>query len=180
MVQFPPVKTLILETATEKAFIALTEGSNVLAFQPLSGGPELSKRLALEVSTLLSSTRPEQIAVGSGPGSFTGLRVGAALAQALAFGWQTPLVSFPSLLAFAPTTAPFAILVDARMGGIYVQRETGPAYLAQPQDLFLKDIPLFSPHPALIQKRLPLPIQEATPSPRGLLFTPFSLNYCQM
>lgn len=94
---------LIFETSTEKGLIALSLGGNLIAAKPLAGGPELSKTLALEVKNLLTlhSFQPEFIAVGTGPGSYTGIRVGAALAKSLAFGWNIPLFGFCSLKAFA-------------------------------------------------------------------------------
>jgi tRNA threonylcarbamoyladenosine biosynthesis protein TsaB len=63
----------------------------------------------------------DRIAVGTGPGSFTGLRVGIALAQGIAEGLERPLVGIGSLLAMA-LAAPGASaalrcpVLDARRG----------------------------------------------------------------
>lgn len=167
------MKTLILETSTEKSCLILSKGGKVVDALFLTGGPTLSKRLALEVSLLLekNSFLPQRIAVGQGPGSFTGIRVGAALAKALAFGWKIPLVGFCSLHAFAPATEErFAVLFDAKMGGVYAWTpDNEAALLSIPEaETALRSMPLIaSPHPALIQKRLSLPGTwlETSPDP---------------
>ena len=63
----------------------------------------------------------DRIAVGSGPGSFTGLRVGIAIAQGLSEGLEVPLVAVPSLWAMALAVPAElegcrCVLVDARRG----------------------------------------------------------------
>ena len=172
MLYFRPhnMKTLYIETSTEKSCLAITD-ENLLITLPLSGGPELSKKLALEVHNLLKTNNfhPEQIAIGRGPGSYTGVRVGAALGKALAFGWGIPLAEFCSLKTFIPVCGgPFAVLVDARMGGIYVLTHSMDApKLLSPVELEeeLRDIPLLlSPHPILIERRIQRTCVEASPS----------------
>jgi tRNA threonylcarbamoyladenosine biosynthesis protein TsaB len=168
------MKTLYIETTTEKSFIAIGDENFFLSI-PLLGGPNLSKQLGAEVDKLLKDNnfQPNQIAIGKGPGSLTGIRVGAALGKALAFGWSIPLVEFCTLKIFIPQEeGPFAVLIDARMAGIHVatgvirdgklQEWTEPQ-LQSPSELekTIEDIPLLiSPHPSLIEKRIPRACME--------------------
>jgi tRNA threonylcarbamoyladenosine biosynthesis protein TsaB len=60
------------------------------------------------------------IAVGSGPGSYTGLRVGASLALGLARAWNATVIGVPSLEAIAVTReGRVTVSMDARRGNIY-------------------------------------------------------------
>ncbi len=181
------MRILILETSCEKSCIVLTEKGEPIAFKPIAGGPSLSRNLALEVKTLLGSTQPKLVAVGVGPGSYTGIRVGAALAKALAYGWNIPLMGFCSLKAFGP--AP--VLVDARSGGFY-SFLGDKAELIQPTDPRLAGFEeIRSPHPDLIKKRLrPGAILRESNPDSSLLAkliwaqflqegaAPLELNYC--
>lgn len=152
------MKILILETSTEKGCVVFEE-----RFRMLPGGPELSKTLAAVVKEILEGEKADLVAIGAGPGSYTGVRVGAALGKALAYGWQVPLVEFCSLMAFSDT---LPVLVDARSGGIYALFPGQAPITIQPDDLILKTFPLFaSPHPELIQKRTCIPLVEADPDP---------------
>lgn len=180
------MQILILETSTEKGVIALCNKSDLLAFFFLPGGPELSRTLALEVKNLLNHQVPDLIAVGAGPGSYTGLRVAAALAKGLAYGWKIPILGFSSLEAFGPPP----VLVDARSGGFYALLEK-EASLLSPNDEKLKTLSqIRSPHPSIIQKRLQSEavLIETDPDPKRLALlvwaqflkgetNPLELNY---
>lgn len=184
------MKALILETSTEKSCLILAEDGAPLKSRFLAGGPELSKRLAAEAHVLLEGNPVDFLLVGQGPGSFTGIRVGAALAKGLSFGWSVPLYGFCSLKAFTPPAdGSFAILVDARIGGFYtlLGNRTGsdiqwntPQLLDPSQaHTFLDSIPtLTSPHPAQIQQRLPQrPCLESSIDPALLAKWAFSPRF---
>ena len=61
------------------------------------------------------------ISVGTGPGSYTGIRVGAGAAKAIAYALDIPLIGFCSLKCFIPpNNGPFFSVLDAKSGGIYL------------------------------------------------------------
>lgn len=178
--------SLIIESSTEKGCIILAENDTPIVFKPLPAGPALSRSLALEVNELVKGRKVDCVAVGTGPGSYTGIRVGAALAKALAYGWKVPLIGFCSLEAFGPKP----VLVDAKSGGFYAFLEETPLLL-DPTDPKLHGFSHFrSPHPEMIKKRLGAKsfVEEADVDPERLAKlvyeqflkgenTPLQLNY---
>jgi tRNA threonylcarbamoyl adenosine modification protein YeaZ len=155
---------LILETSTNLSGLILTTDSKSLAFIPMDGGEKLSKSLGVQVQALLTAYpqfKADFVAVGQGPGSLTGIRIGMALGRALAFGWGVPCTTFCSLRLFvSQTDEDFAVLVDARSGGMYCleQGEREPRLLQPDQ---IPNCRLISPHPDIIKKRLDRPVFAA-------------------
>lgn len=118
---------LILETASSKPFILL-KTPEITEFIPLLDGSELSKNIHKNISNLLSKSSLtlqdiNTVALGIGPGSYTGLRVGAAIAKTLSFSLKIPICTFYSLEAFIPeNTVNFWIISSARSRGLYALR----------------------------------------------------------
>lgn len=84
----------------------------------------------------------DAIAVGVGPGTFTGLRIGIATARALATAAELPLRRVSSLAALAAgIDAPLRLpLIDARRGEVFAalfdgEHELWPPFAASPEDL---------------------------------------------
>lgn len=80
------------------------------------------------------------LAVGTGPGNFTGVRIAVAAARGLALGLGIPALGVTRLEALAHgMPRPLTVIEDARRGEVYVQHFTAegpqPARLCKAQDL---------------------------------------------
>lgn len=116
---------LCIDTSTEHAFVAIAHQEEVLHETYLPVGVQNSKLLFPALLALLDEAKltPRDLGIiscGIGPGSYTGIRVGAAAAQSMAYALRIPLVGLSSLEAFIPRKeGRFAVMLDARIGGIY-------------------------------------------------------------
>ncbi len=117
--------TLILDTSTELCIIAIAKDDLVIAQEVYPHQNRLSETLLLAIQSIiekhcLTPKNIQTIAFGKGPGSYTGTRLGAAVAKTLAFGLEVPIKTFPSPLAFLPEhDGSFAFVVPARSGQLY-------------------------------------------------------------
>jgi tRNA threonylcarbamoyladenosine biosynthesis protein TsaB len=99
---------LHIETATDICSVAISEGDHCLALS--ESGPERShatllNRFIREVmsASVLGMDHLDAIAVGKGPGSYTGLRIGVSTAKGLAYALDKPLLSCGSLESMVHT-----------------------------------------------------------------------------
>lgn len=115
-----------LETSTELCSVALwLDGRLLSAREP--AGQRHSEWLLPMLDGLLAEAGIklkdlDGIAFGSGPGSFTGLRIACGVTQGLAFGAGLPVLGISTLLAMAEASALDRVLacLDARMGEVYL------------------------------------------------------------
>lgn len=122
------MRILALDTATWVASVAVTEGERVLAERKQRTQGQHAEHLLPMIDAALdeanySVAELDAIAVSIGPGSFTGLRIGVAVAKAMAYAWKLPVIPVPTLLAIA-SAAPVeegvvAAVLDARRGQLY-------------------------------------------------------------
>lgn len=119
---------LAIETSTPQTSVALGTQQGVMASQTVSWGLGHSEAVvpAIHHALELTETRPEQlsgVAVGLGPGLFTGLRVGISTARALAQVLRAPVVGIGSLdvLAFPAryTRSRIGAVSDGKRGEVY-------------------------------------------------------------
>lgn len=121
------MRLLLIETSTERGLIAYFNQGNCLFSKEFPFGLNQSQYLVPGLHRALSDfpslREVEVIGVGVGPGSYTGIRLGVSVAQALAYSWKVPVVGFPTLNGFIPKEeGTFAAVLDARIGGIYFRK----------------------------------------------------------
>src|SRR5262249_48061502 len=117
---------LIVDTSSEYSLVALATDTHTL-FSPIElHENKLSCILLPTIEALLKEASLsiqdiDQIAVGIGPGSYTGTRVGVAVARTLSFALKIPLKNFCSLLAFLPSFyGTFACVMPSKTGDYFL------------------------------------------------------------
>ncbi len=125
---------LAFDTATSVATSALVDDAEVLGERVSRAVTLLEDADALLRQGGVRDRQIEGIAVGTGPGSFTGLRMGLVTARALAFALGAPVAGVSTLTALAYGTPDAIPVVDARRREIFTLRNGDPTVLA-PADL---------------------------------------------
>lgn len=128
------MKLLAIDTATESCSVALTV-NNAVVEQQVMGRQHAEKLISMIDSVLVEAgcrlAELDAIAFGRGPGTFTGLRIGAGVVQGIAFTAKLPVVAVSSLAALAQGQSSDRVLAmfDARMEqvywGCYVRNDEG-------------------------------------------------------
>jgi tRNA threonylcarbamoyladenosine biosynthesis protein TsaB len=156
------VLILSLDTTTPKASCAVARDGVVLNEEPIDASRQLALQLPGTLRDILdlSAVALEDIdafAVAAGPGSFTGVRIGIATMQGLAFGLGKPLIGISGLTALRAVASPaflgsrIAAWVDAWRGDVYAVlfedgRQIGEPTVAKPTAL-LDDLARGKPTP---------------------------------
>lgn len=117
------MRILAVDTASGSAGCAVTENGRILAETTLNNGKTHASHLVPMMDALLKllGMRPEDMdafAVTDGPGSFTGLRIGAVTMKAVAYAAKRPLVGVSALetmcAGMVPTDGVVCPVIDAR------------------------------------------------------------------
>ena len=122
---------LHIETATKVCSVALSKEGQLVALKESSGdGYSHGEDLTLFIQHVLddvqiSSSELRAISISSGPGSYTGLRIGSAVAKGMCYGLDIPLIAIDSLRALAALgqnefeRRNLAPVIDARRMEVY-------------------------------------------------------------
>ena len=133
---------LCIETGTDICSVGIARDGELVSLRESAEGRDHAKFVGVFVDELLRETgiAPDEldaVAVGMGPGSYTGLRIGVSFAKGLCYGQQIPLIAVGSLEALAEVAiedneagildvenwndAVLCPMVDARRMEVYTQ-----------------------------------------------------------
>lgn len=125
---------LSIETGTSVCSAALAREGELVAIVESLDGREHGSKLGLFVDKLLreagiTADELDAVAVGRGPGSYTGLRIGVSLAKGICYGAGIPLIAVDSLAAMTVLAkqvmdneqALYCPMIDARRMEVYAR-----------------------------------------------------------
>jgi len=122
---------LHIESTSTVCSVAISKDADLVAIKELNNGYTHAENLHVFIDELLkgNTLKPSDlsaISISSGPGSYTGLRIGFSAAKGLAYTLQIPLISIDTLKALSvaaikktTTNALFCPLMDARRMEVY-------------------------------------------------------------
>ena len=130
--------TLVLETSTPHASLASIGRDGRLELREFTSDRSHNAQMFSPLKELLDGRGEETIGlvlVGSGPGSYSGTRVGIAAAQGVAIAASCPAVALPSILAVVSAEGGAACLAigDARRGSYWTARIERSCLLNEPE-----------------------------------------------
>lgn len=154
---------LYIDTALDVASLTLAQDNKLLAFAKNEQQNDHASWIHTAIQQLLNEGKKEPkqldaVAVTSGPGSYTGLRVGLSTAKGLCYALQKPLLTIPTLELIASTiksshNSLIVPMIDARRMEVFtatytntLQELTAPHALILDENSFseeLKKQPIF-------------------------------------
>ena len=164
------MNTLVIDRSTDVSSLAWVGGDGAVEAKVLEGTDCRAGVWAADVEAFLAGRRPDRIVVGTGPGSFAGIRAALAFAQGYAIGSGASVMGLPSACAFAKAEGPLAVVGDARRGMYWVALFDGRHLVT---DVFQVDA-------ETLPKRVPLGVTVTTPDAKridALLREKFAESY---
>ena len=125
---------LCIETSTSVCSVALTDKGKLISFREINEGFSHAEKITVFISEILNEAGINvkdllAIAVSSGPGSYTGLRIGVSVAKGLCLAIDKPLISISTLESMAwgaknkinknDSDILFCPMIDARRMEVY-------------------------------------------------------------
>lgn len=134
----PGALALVFETSTPRASLALADAESIRKELGFCSDRNHNAMLFQPLSELIQEAGKQNIGlvlVGSGPGSYSGTRVGIAAAQGVAIALGCPAVAVPSILAVpaAENGSPCLAIGDARRGSYWTARIENSILVTEPE-----------------------------------------------
>ena len=135
---------LALDTTSRDGSVALIRDDAVVIARPGDAGVSHAERIPADLRAILADAGlslgdVDVFAVATGPGGFTGLRIGLAAVQGVALALDRPTAGVPSLDALAwdvldrvPEAASAGAWMDASRGEVFAAAFTRPAATTPP------------------------------------------------
>lgn len=145
------VRILSLETSTTVCSVALHENDRLMAIAEVHLGQSHASKLAVLIDEVAKASDMElkdvnAIAVSSGPGSYTGLRIGTSTAKGLCYALSVPIIAVGSLEVLAAqvekcnvTKAWLCPMIDARRMEVYCRLTDPEGNVIQPVEARIID-----------------------------------------
>lgn len=120
---------LCIDTSTSVCSVSLGQNEHLVTFRESNENFDHSKMITVFINEILNETNIKKsdlnaIALSSGPGSYTGLRIGASVAKAMCYGLDIPFISIDSCHILAnshPDEADVSFgIIDARRQDVYI------------------------------------------------------------
>ena len=123
---------LHIETSTTVCSVALSFDGGIVFDRISYEGPSHAALLGVYIEETIAflkemRPKPDAVALSSGPGSYTGLRIGTSIAKGLCMGWGVPLIAVPTLQLMALQASRrygaddclYCAMIDARRMEVY-------------------------------------------------------------
>jgi tRNA threonylcarbamoyl adenosine modification protein YeaZ len=126
---------LVIDTSSARSALALIDRSGAVIREELhASGPSFD--LPARYRAIADDTQLSKVAVATGPGSFTGLRVGVSFGLGLAIGLRIPIVPLATLSIQATRSdEPVLAVAEAGRGRVYFARPGAAPGVGEPADL---------------------------------------------
>ncbi len=147
------MSTLVIDRSTDMQSLALVENETLVAETTLAGVDARSGDWVVRVREFLDGRTPDRIVVGTGPGSFAGIRAALAFAQGYAIGSGCTVLGLPSPCASALAEGPLAVVGDARREQCWIALFDGPKLV----------VPVFQVSRSDLAARVPLGVKVVSP-----------------
>lgn len=187
------MKSLIIDTSHDISYVILSENKEIIFFKKIEK-LKLSQELFETIDKILKETYTQisnlkYIATSIGPGSFTGLRVGATICKTISFASNVPLISYFSFQAYSPNSqGKFLSVFDAKSEGIYLiealLNKNDTTYLSEPKLVSQENAKkLFEEYPLIISPDIDVLKEKFKEYKNKLIFAQFDpinlVSFCE-